>query len=187
MIKTKMPMDKKRKEQTFRTKRRRTELENQLTGGINAPPKIVSLVEPFEGCLCFLVPSTDKSKDDITYKVTIATKNNELKYLCTCTNTIDNFGACKHIRAVIIFLSIDLIKTQSDTDDNLGLIEALNNFRINDEKKMDLEEVVKIDSSKENSKDIIKVPESISTPNCPECFSHSTYPGYIFNTTFPTK
>jgi hypothetical protein len=119
------------------TKRRRTDLENQLSGGINAPPKLVDYVIPLsgeqQGKICFSVPSSDKCKDDIYYTVILSTTPDGVNYKCTCENKFDNFGVCKHIRVVIIFMAVDLIKKQSQTDDNLDLVAALSNFCFDNE------------------------------------------------------
>jgi hypothetical protein len=50
-----------------------------------------------------------------------------ITYTCTCENKMDTFGVCKHIKAVIIYMSTDLIKKQEHTDENIELIGSLNN------------------------------------------------------------
>ena len=111
-------------------KRRRTDLENQLRNGISCPPKLSESVRPMEGNLCFSVPSTIYR--DIQHKVVIENNEFGLTYICTCENTLEKFGICKHIRATFIHMMNDLMRYQTETDRSLELMQALNNFNLED-------------------------------------------------------
>lgn len=115
---------------TRKLKRRRTDLENQLRDGIGCPPKLSESVESIDGHLHFYVPSTNHQS--VQHKVTIENNTHGLKYICTCKNTLEIFGICKHIRATLIHMMNDLMRYQEDTDKSLELIQALNNFNLDD-------------------------------------------------------
>lgn len=97
------------------SKRKRTSIENQFRDGVQAPPKIVDHVKPVAGCSEFIVPS---STSDKSYIVKIGVTGRCMNYTCTCTSAQSpesKFIACKHIRAVVIFMMIDLIKKNDQT------------------------------------------------------------------------
>lgn len=119
-------------------KRRRTDLENQLRDGIRCPPKLSESIKPVDGYLHFSAPST--SHQDVQHKVTIENNSFGLRYTCTCKNTLETFGICKHIRATLIHMMTDLMRYQDDTDKTLELVNALDKFSIgDDEERMNLD------------------------------------------------
>jgi hypothetical protein len=71
------------------------------------------------------------------YCVTIRTKDdknnlnkNTMIYSCTCKNDLVSYGICKHIRSVIIYMMLDIVKKQNDTDDMNFLIDALEKYNM---------------------------------------------------------
>ena len=113
-------------------KRRRTNIENQLREAITSPPKLSEKVKPNVGVLHFNVPST--SGGDM-HKVMLSVDGG-MKYTCDCLKVSDEIGVCKHIKAVIIHMMIDLIKKQDESDNTLDLMMALDRFNIEDVDEM---------------------------------------------------
>jgi hypothetical protein len=131
-----------------RFKRRRADLENQLRDGIKNPPKMTEQIKPCDGWLTFSAPSNQQK--NIQHKVTIFTSNRTLSYdelnsgckqflapnlvyECSCNNKMSSFGVCKHIKSVILFMTIDLLKNQDQTDQTMELLDVLNRFNIVDD------------------------------------------------------
>jgi hypothetical protein len=132
-------------QKTKTKKRRRSVLENQFRDAIISPPKLSAEVIPHNGMIEFIVPST--SKHDVSHKVLISCKGkeplisdeidsdsyNHLSYKCTCIfNKLDTPGICKHIRASLIHIMLDLLKQEEETDISMELSNALTRFSLAD-------------------------------------------------------
>ena len=137
-------------QKTKQKKRRRSVLENQFRDAIISPPKLSSEVIPYNGMIEFIVPST--SKHDVNHKVLISCQSkepmisneinsdscNNLSYKCTCIfNKLDTPGICKHIKASLIHIMLDLLKQQDETDIAIELSNALTRFSLADNCHMD--------------------------------------------------
>jgi len=131
-------------------KRRRSVLENQFRDAIISPPKLSLEVIPNNGMIEFIVPST--SKHDVNHKVSISCQSKEptisdeidsdsyhhLSYKCTCTlNKLDTPGVCKHIRASLIHIMLNLLKQEEETDISMELSNVLTRFSLAENCHMD--------------------------------------------------
>lgn len=111
---------------------KKLKLINQFRDSILSPPDLVNDIIPIEGKLNFISPSTKNYNNGKKYNMTIEIKNFNIKFDCDCQNKLSINGACKHMRAMMLKMVIDLTNDHNFTLDMNDISKELERLHISD-------------------------------------------------------